>query len=176
MLPAACRPLKDRRPCRSPTAPSMSVTRGCSSHETCRWRPHAAWRHRSRGSGSITSRPSRPSKPEVGGWRVLSRSSAPGPDAVGGFPSSCRFARGCPGRESFARLLDHCPAACAWPLSQVWILPDLAENRLAKLAGVEKFDDLQEIVVAWPEDSAEHLTAGCGEPPGPPAPALLEES
>ena len=44
------------------------------------------------------------------------------------------------------------------PLGQVWILPDLAENRLAKLAGVEKFDDLQEIVVAWPSSAPQQCS------------------
>ncbi|CAE7226895.1 SHOC2 [Symbiodinium necroappetens] len=47
-------------------------------------------------------------------------------------------------------LEDSLPLAVLLVDVQVWILPDLAENRLAKLAGVEKFDDLQEIVVAWP--------------------------
>eukprot|EP00439_Symbiodinium_sp_Y106_P081479 s3234_g20.t1 len=50
------------------------------------------------------------------------------------------------------QLLGPTPLEDSLPLAvlpvdvQVWILPDLAENRLAKLAGVEKFDDLQEIV------------------------------
>ncbi|CAE7268688.1 MFHAS1 [Symbiodinium sp. CCMP2456] len=45
-----------------------------------------------------------------------------------------------------ALLEDSLPLAVLLVDVQVWILPDLAENRLAKLAGVEKFDDLQEIV------------------------------
>lgn len=34
-------------------------------------------------------------------------------------------------------------------LTQVCILPDMLENQLAKLAGVDSFSELQDAVAAW---------------------------